>query len=66
MVSETGFYGVATALTIVGLGVLLYGVSLNHGSAFNEQIAAGGVIVAVGIGLIMVAVMRLEAAQETE
>lgn len=60
MVNETRDFGLATLLTIVGLAVLLWGVSLNNGTAFNQPMVAGGVIVAAGIGLILVAVMRLE------
>lgn len=60
MVNETRDFGLATLLTIVGLAVLLWGVSLNHGAAFNGPIVAGGLIVAVGIGIILVALMRLE------
>lgn len=60
MVNETRDFGLATLLTIVGLAVLLWGVSLNNGTAFNQPMVAGGVIVAVGIGIILVAVRRLE------
>lgn len=66
MVSETGTFGTATLLAVVGLAVMLYGVSLNNGTAFNEFMAAGGVIVGLGVGIIVVAVLRLEAAAEPE
>lgn len=60
MVNETRDFGVAMVLTVVGLAVMLYGVYLDTGLVFNEFMAAGGAIVAVGIGIIVVAVLRLE------
>lgn len=62
MVNETRDFGLATALTVAGLVVMLWGVSLNNGTAFNTPMIAGGVVIAVGIGIITVAVMRLEGA----
>lgn len=66
MGNETRDFGAATLLTVVGLAVMLYGVYLDTGLAFNEFMAAGGAIVAIGIGVLVVAVMRLEAAPEPE
>lgn len=66
MGNETRSFGAATLLTVVGLAVMLYGVSLDSGLVFNQAMAAGGVIVALGIGILVVAVMRLEAAPEAE
>lgn len=66
MVNETRDFGAATALTVVGLAVMLYGVYLDSGLVFNEFMAAGGAIVAVGIGIIVVAVGRLEGGHEPE
>lgn len=62
MVNETRDFGLATALTVAGLLVMLWGVSLNNGTEFNTPMIAGGVVIAVGIGIITVAVMRLEGA----
>lgn len=64
MVDETRTFGAATLLTVVGLAVLLWGVSLNNGTEFNAPMLAGGAVIAVGIGVIMVAVMRLEEGHE--
>jgi positive regulator of sigma E activity len=66
MVNETRDFGAAMVLTIVGLAVMLYGVYLDTGLAFNEFMAAGGALVAVGIGIIVVAVSRLEGGHGTE
>lgn len=64
MDNETRDFGLATLLTVVGLAVMLWGVSLNNGTAFNGPMIVGGLVVAVGIGLITVAVMRLEGSAE--
>jgi hypothetical protein len=64
MVNETRDFGLATLLTVVGLVVMLWGVSLDNGMAMNEPMIVGGLIVAAGIGLITVAVMRLEGTAE--
>ncbi len=64
MVSEARLFDAAIVLTVVGLVVMLYGVSLSAGAAVNEPMAAGGAVVAVGIGLILVGVLRVEAEAE--
>jgi len=64
MVNETRDFGLATLLTIVGLVIMLWGVTLNNGTAFNQPMLIGGAVIAVGIGIILVAVMRLEADHE--
>lgn len=66
MGNEPRNFGVATLLTVVGLVVMLYGVYLDTGLAFNEYMAAGGAVVAIGIGILVVAVTRLEAEPEPE
>lgn len=60
MVSETGTFGGATVLTIVGLVIMLYGVSLNNGMAFNTEMIAGFVVIGAGILLVVVGVMDLD------
>lgn len=60
MVNETRDFGLAVVLTLAGLAVMLWGVSLNSGMAVNTPMLAGGVVIAVGIGIILVAVLRLE------
>lgn len=62
MDSEARTFGAGTALTVVGLAVMLYGVSLNDGTAFNAPMLAGGVVVGAAIGLVLLGVNRLEAA----
>ncbi len=60
MVNETRDFGLATVLTVAGLAVMLWGVSLNDGTAVNTPMIAGSVVIAVGIGIILVSVLRLE------
>ena len=64
MVNETRDFGLATVLTVVGLLVMLWGVSLNNGTEFNTPMIAGGVVIAAGIGLILLSVLRLETPDE--
>lgn len=65
MANETRTFGAATVLTVVGLAVMLYGVTLNNGLAFNGPMLAGGGVVAVAILLLVFGVARLEPAHET-
>lgn len=62
MANQSGTFGLATLLVVAGLLVMLYGVSLNNGTAFNTPMVAGGVVVAAAIGLLVWAVSRLEPA----
>lgn len=64
MDSEVRTFGAGTILTVVGLGVMLFGVYLDDGLVFNTFMMAGGVVIAVGIGGILLGVMRVEAAHE--
>ena len=61
MVSEARSFGVAVGLVLLGLAVLLYGVTLNHGAALNATIAVGGVIVVVGLAITTLGVVRIDA-----
>lgn len=66
MGNQTRDFSLAVLLTVVGLAVMLYGVYLDTGLVFNEFMAAGGAIVGVGIAIIVLAVLRLEAEPEAE
>ena len=61
MVRESRSFGLAVLLVLVGLAVLLYGVTLNHGAALNAVIAAGGAVVVVGIAIMTAGVIRIDA-----
>lgn len=66
MAGDGWFFEAAVLLTVVGLGIMLYGVSLTAGTAVNGPMALGGLVVLGAIGLILVGVLRLEATAATE
>jgi hypothetical protein len=51
MVNESRTFGVVVLLTLGGLGVMLWGVSLNSGMALNTPIIAGGLVLVVATGV---------------
>lgn len=61
MVNEARSFGLAFALVVVGLAILLYGVTLNHGESLNGVIAAGGGVVVVGVAILTLGVVRIDA-----
>lgn len=54
MVNESRTFGAVVGLTVVGLLIMLYGVSLNSGQALNAPMLAGG-------GVLLVATAALTA-----
>jgi hypothetical protein len=66
MVNEARSFGAAALLTILGLAVLLWGVSLNNGQAPNGPIVLGGAIIVVAIAILSAGVIRLDARHEAE
>jgi len=52
MVNESRTFGLVALLTLAGLGVMLYGVSLNSGQALNGPVIAGGVILVVAVAVL--------------
>jgi high-affinity Fe2+/Pb2+ permease len=61
MVNESRTFGAVVALTLGGLAVMLYGVSLNAGQAMNNVMVAGGVVLLVALGLLTMGIDLLEA-----
>lgn len=55
---ETATFWLATLGTVLGLVILLYGVSLNSGAALNTPILAGGVVMIAAVGLHTAGIMR--------
>lgn len=53
-------FGLAVALLVGGLLVMLYGVTLNAGESLNTPMLAGGAIVVVAVGVLTYGVMSLE------
>lgn len=53
-------FGLAVALLVGGLLVMLYGVSLTAGESLNTPMLAGGTIVVVAVGVLTYGVLSLE------
>jgi len=64
MASESTTFGFATALTIIGLAIMLYGVTLNSGQAPNAVVAVGGVVV-VAFAVLTAGVMAIDGGHES-
>lgn len=60
MVKESVTFGLALAVTILGLAVMLYGVSLTSGESLTVPTVVGGVIVLAAITYHTYGVMALE------
>ena len=60
MVNESRTFGATVALTVVGLGIMLYGVSLNDGQALNAVMGAGSVVLVVALGVLTAGIMFVE------
>ncbi|MFB6308673.1 MAG: hypothetical protein ABEH35_05015 [Haloarculaceae archaeon] len=60
MVNESGAFGFATVLTVIGLAIMLYGVSLNNGQSLNGVMIAGGTVIVVAFSILTAGVMTIE------
>lgn len=60
MTDESRLFGLSLVGVLAGLGVLIYGVTLNNGEELNEIMLAGGVVVLAAFGLLTLGVARLE------
>jgi len=63
MVNESRTFGSVVLLTLVGLVIMLYGVSLNAGQSLNTVVVAGGAVLIVALGLLVAGVDLLEEAE---
>jgi hypothetical protein len=61
MSNESRTFGLSVALTLGGLAVLLYGVSLTSGQSTNLPMIAGGAIIVVAIAILSYGIMDLDA-----
>lgn len=52
MVNDRTPFVLTILLTVIGLGIILYGVTLNYGAEFNGPMIAGGVVLLLGIGVL--------------
>ena len=58
--NERTAFGLGTVGVVVGLLILLWGVSLNSGQALNTPQLAGGIVALAAVGLMTLKVWRLE------
>jgi len=65
MASQRTTFGSALGLTVVGLAIMLYGVSLNSGAGPNAPIAAGGVVILTAFAVLAAGVITLDENAET-
>lgn len=64
MASQRAIFGSALGLTVVGLAVMLYGVSLNNGAGPNVPIAGGGLVILVAFAILSAGVIGLDDGHE--
>lgn len=64
MASQRTTFGTALALTIGGLAIMLYGVSLNSGAAPNVPVAIGGVVIIAAFAILAAGVITLDSGSE--
>ncbi|MFB6229211.1 MAG: hypothetical protein ABEH88_11790 [Halobacteriales archaeon] len=60
MANDSTVFGLSLVGVLAGLGVLIYGVTLNSGEELNEIMLAGGIIVLAAFGLFTLGVAQLE------
>lgn len=66
MTTEAQTFGLAGLLTVAGMAVMLWGVSLNNGEAPNAPILGGGAVVLVAIAVITLGIAASEPAHDAE
>jgi len=68
MASDSIPFVASIVLTLVGMAIILYGVSLNYGESINMPMMAGGVVLLLGIGVLTQWVIAVDEAAggETE
>jgi len=66
MVNESATFTGAMLVLVVGLAILLYGVSLNSGQSLNTEMLAGGVVIVVAMGIHTAGVMALDESHDAE
>lgn len=53
-------FALTLGLTLLGLGIMLYGVLLNHGEAFNGPMIAGGGVLLLGVGVLTAWIVSID------
>ena len=65
MANESVTFGLTTLVTVVGLAIMLYGVSLTSGLSLTTYTILGGVIVVGAIAFHTVGLMSLDDAHDS-
>lgn len=63
MVNESANFGITILGLLVGLAIMLFGVSQNAGQALNGLMVVGGVIVVAAMGVLTAWLLRLREPQ---
>lgn len=66
MVREPVTFGLSTLVNVLGLAIMLYGMSLTAGQSINDLMVLGGIVVLVGITIHTVGIMSLDTPLGTE
>lgn len=64
MANESVTFGLTTLITVVGLAIMLYGVSLTSGLELTSYTIIGGVVVVGAIALHAVGLMSMDDAHD--
>lgn len=64
MASQRTTFATALALTVAGLAIMLYGVTLNSGQAPNAPVAVGGTVVLVAFAILTAGVLAVDERSE--
>lgn len=66
MAKESTTFGLSMLLLLVGLAIMLYGVTLNNGQSLNATMLAGGTVAIVGVGVLTGGVLTLDSGHAAE
>jgi hypothetical protein len=66
MVSDRTPFVLTLVLTVLGLGAILYGVSLNYGESLNGPMVLGGIVVLLGVGSLTAWIISVDEAHAPE
>jgi hypothetical protein len=60
MVNQSRTFGFVVLLTVVGLAVMLYGVTLNNGASLNGPMLAGGGVLVAALAVLVGGIASLD------
>lgn len=64
MATDSAVFGGSTLVVVIGLVIMLYGVTLNAGESMNVPMGVGGIIALAAVAVMALRVARLEPAEE--